>query len=246
MAVIVQISKIQLRRGLQTDLQPQNLAPGEMGFAVDTGRLFIGPDPNHDGVWSMRSLPPYDGIEILTEASVETFSRLFDRLHRTLGPVGLIEGGATFDRRPYLEAELPVSSSWGAVMVKRVDQATGLYENAVTEEMILAKDTSVGGVVDYFLLDTANVVRSGRITIIHDGNSTSDAARVVDENTSFPKIAGNGTPITVDQLYTTGVQFRAMRVGSGASAYIRLEYKNTEATPFTMQLRAMVAARLNP
>jgi hypothetical protein len=244
MAVIVNISKIQLRRGLQTDLQPENLSTGEMGFAVDTGRLFIGSDPDETGLWSSRVLPPYDSIEILTEASVETFARLFDRLHRTLGPIGVVDGAAGFDRRPYLEAELPIASSWSPVLVKIADQGTGLFENAETEDLVLARGDSVGGKIEYFLLDTATVSRTGTLFIIHDGNGDSDEARVVDECIAFPKIAGNGTPIVVDDLFTTGVQFRAVRVGSGLDTVIRLEYKNTEASAYTMQLRAMVTSRL--
>jgi hypothetical protein len=39
------ISRIQNRRGLKQDL-PQPLRPGELGFAIDTGQLFIGSDPD--------------------------------------------------------------------------------------------------------------------------------------------------------------------------------------------------------
>jgi len=58
---IVQISQIQLRRGLQQDL-PQ-LASAEMGWSVDTRRLFIGNGTLAEGA-------PTEGItEILTERS---------------------------------------------------------------------------------------------------------------------------------------------------------------------------------
>ena len=243
---VIQISKIQLRRGLYSEVQPENLSPGEMGFALDEGRLFIGTDPDITGVWSERELPPYDAVEVLTETSIETFARMFDRLHRTLGPVGLAEGIA-FTRRPYLEAELAIASSWTTVQVKRADAGTGLYETGQFENLILAQDASVGAVVTYFLMDDENVVRSGTLTVLHDGSVTSDVARVIDESLAYPKIAGNGTPILVSQLFTTGVQFRALREGNEEAGYtISLEYKNTEAVAYTMQLRVMVAARLDP
>jgi hypothetical protein len=58
---IVQISQIQLRRGLQQDL-PQ-LASAEMGWSVDTRRLFIGNGTFEEGA-------PSEGVtEILTEYS---------------------------------------------------------------------------------------------------------------------------------------------------------------------------------
>ena len=58
---IVQISQIQLRRGLQQDL-PQ-LASAEMGWSLDTRRLFIGNGTTEEGA-------PTTGVtEILTEHS---------------------------------------------------------------------------------------------------------------------------------------------------------------------------------
>lgn len=58
---IVQISQIQLRRGLQQDL-PQ-LASAEMGWSVDTRRLFIGNGTLAEGA-------PIEGVtEVLTERS---------------------------------------------------------------------------------------------------------------------------------------------------------------------------------
>jgi hypothetical protein len=58
---IVQISQIQLRRGLQQDLP--NLASAEMGWAVDTRRLFIGNGTLEEGA------PSLGKTEILTEYS---------------------------------------------------------------------------------------------------------------------------------------------------------------------------------
>jgi len=221
---VIQITKIQIRRGLQSEVQPENLDPGEFAFAFDTGRLFVGSHPDHEGLWSMRAIPPYEAIEVLTEGSLETFARMFDRMHRTLGPVGLVEGGPAYTRRPYLEATLEAETAvWSAVMVKRADQGTGLYDDEDTDEFLLARYSSVGAMVDYYILDTGNVLRAGRLTIVHDGNEVGDDARIVDEQVSFPKVAGNGTPIPIDDLFTTGVQFRATRVTTSPGNYaIRL------------------------
>lgn len=59
---IVQISRIQHRRGLQQDL-PQ-LASGELGWSVDQRRLFIGNGTIEEGA------PEIGRTEILTEQSV--------------------------------------------------------------------------------------------------------------------------------------------------------------------------------
>ena len=75
----VQVSKIQLRRGPESDLPgaPLSLSPlafspglddGELGFTDDTGRLFIGQTSPTNGIISyQRSTFPYQNIEVLTE-----------------------------------------------------------------------------------------------------------------------------------------------------------------------------------
>jgi len=60
---IVQISRITNRKGLQDDL-PQPLAPAELGWAVDTRQLYIGP-----GTLAEGSPDEYNNVEILTEYS---------------------------------------------------------------------------------------------------------------------------------------------------------------------------------
>lgn len=60
---IVQISRITNRKGLQEDL-PQPLAPAELGYAVDSRQLFIGP-----GTLAEGSPDEQNNVEILTEYS---------------------------------------------------------------------------------------------------------------------------------------------------------------------------------
>ena len=75
----VQLSKIQLRRGTASDLPgaPITLTPlvfsaglddGELGFATDTGRLFVGQiSPTNGFVNYQRTTFPYQNVEVLTE-----------------------------------------------------------------------------------------------------------------------------------------------------------------------------------
>ena len=60
---IVQISRITNRKGLEEDL-PQPLAPAELGWAVDTRQLYIGP-----GTLAEGSPDEQNNVEILTEYS---------------------------------------------------------------------------------------------------------------------------------------------------------------------------------
>lgn len=65
---VVQISRIQHRRGKRNDLPRPNLNEGEFGFATDTGELFIGA-PTFPFVSSRETDFPYKNIQILTEFS---------------------------------------------------------------------------------------------------------------------------------------------------------------------------------
>lgn len=246
MPVIIQISKIQLRRGVQSELGEGSLAPGELAATMDTGRLFLGTDPDQGGplreMVEDRPIAPYDALEVLTEASVETFARLLDRLSRSTGPIGLVEGAETFIRRPYMEAELPVSFIWAPVQIKQIDQVTGLYGAGADIELTLAEGNSFAGLIDYFMLDASVVVRTGVMVALHDGNESIDEGRLVDEHVATPAIQGNGTPVLVDDLFVTGVQFRVRRVSSGGEFRMRLEYKNSTATEYEIKLRVMVAS----
>lgn len=65
---VTQISKIQIRRGFQSDLG--NLAAGEFGWAIDTQRLFIGNGSTEEGA-------PLEGItEVMTNISLSTIEQL--------------------------------------------------------------------------------------------------------------------------------------------------------------------------
>jgi hypothetical protein len=74
---IVQISRIQQRRGLEQDL-PQ-LASGEMGWSTDTNKLYIG-----NGTLAEGSPLPGQNTEILTQYSIVTLS---DNLSSNIGQI---------------------------------------------------------------------------------------------------------------------------------------------------------------
>jgi hypothetical protein len=64
---VTQISRIQIRQGLASDL-PVNLASGEFGLANDTGELFVG-TPNLFQVANRAVTYPYFNTQVLTEFS---------------------------------------------------------------------------------------------------------------------------------------------------------------------------------
>ena len=95
---IVQISRIQHRRGKATDL-PQ-LAAGELGWVVDDQRLYIGNGTVADGA------PAVGNTEILTSGS-SAFSSALNYVYKGyLGDATPILTGATSDIKRTLQATL--------------------------------------------------------------------------------------------------------------------------------------------
>jgi hypothetical protein len=66
---VIQISRIQHRRGLQSDLP--NLASAELGWSVDTRKLYIGNGTTEEGA------PSLGKTEILTQYSILDFESSF-------------------------------------------------------------------------------------------------------------------------------------------------------------------------
>jgi hypothetical protein len=97
----IQISKIQLRRGLEQDLpgamQANGLDIAEVAFTTDTNRLFIGTDPSTSSlvsaVHTVRNVSggglPYNNVEILTEFS-PTNQLIFDSEARNIKSAFLV------------------------------------------------------------------------------------------------------------------------------------------------------------
>lgn len=129
---IVQISKIQNRRGLNQDL-PQ-LAGGELGWSIDSRQLYIGNGTLGEGA-------PVEGhTEILTEFSIINFTAGFASQVNTLaGNVTVLEGNivtinsqiATLQQGTIsnVAATLPISS--GAVTASSL--SNGSFNYTVTQ-----------------------------------------------------------------------------------------------------------------
>lgn len=255
---VIQISKIQLRRGLEQDFTSStSLGPAEMAFATNTGRLFIGADDAMLGPWPTRTTqPPYGNIEVLTEASLQTFARLFDRFNRSLGPIDGVDGQPSFQRRPYFEADLPETDSTPQpVMVKAISETTGALDNMSTDEFVIANITrSCGARLEYYVMaqhpeggtGALECVRSGVLTVVHNGD-VAFPAQVSDEYVTFPMIPADGAPVLYDAAFETGLRFGASILSNGDGNYrVRLEYRNETGRALTVYLRGSAAADLAP
>ena len=93
---IIQISRIQHRTGANVDL-PQ-LSEGELGFATDERRLYIGNDPTLH--------PPADGgtttqTEVLTEVSLLNFAKVDGAANSTFNVSGDLQNGQVLVAKDY-------------------------------------------------------------------------------------------------------------------------------------------------
>lgn len=148
----IQISKIQMRRGPESDLPNPSLDDGEIGFANDVGRLFIGQtnptfgNPNYN-----RNVFPYQNIEILTESSPldELLAPAFaDNQKGFISSVPLIQTGSWTDFEVYDSTNTPA--------IFHVD----------------LPGCGVNAIMSYFIYDSSNnPIRHGTLDIIWNVNT---------------------------------------------------------------------------
>ncbi len=130
---IIQLTKIIMRSGLAIDLpgKPTSLAPlryeaglevGEMGFASDIGRVFVGSDPAQGSPQFNRTVFPYRNIEVLTENSTDTINRMVGDAMR--------EGGSDM----YYHSNLPAhTTDWEDVLLPRQGDETYNFRLAYSD-----------------------------------------------------------------------------------------------------------------
>ena len=125
---IVQISRIQHRRGKRTDL-PQ-LAAGELGWVVDEQRLFIGNGTVADGA------PAVGNTEIVTSGS----SAFTTALNHTY--------------QGYLGASTPITTSLARTLGQRLDEYVSVKDFGATGDDSTADLTAIQNAIDEIYKDT--------------------------------------------------------------------------------------------
>jgi hypothetical protein len=221
----VSITKIQLRRGLASDLpgQPTSLSPlafpegldeGELGYTTDTGRLFVGIGSGATGPTGtvpLTGMPnfqrfgfPYQNIEVLTENS----------------PLQFILGEAFADNQLGFIQTVPLIPSstfqtlqvanYGVMTDFKLDLATGVG--------------STSAIISYFIFDsTMNPIRQGRLSVLW--------------NTSMATV-----PLCTDEAQVAignvnAIQWQALQKGSLGNNHIVLQYINNTGDSPLMFLR---------
>ena len=125
---IVQISRIQHRRGKRTDL-PQ-LAAGELGWVIDEQRLFIGNGTVADGA------PAVGNTEIVTEGSSAFTTAL------------------SYTYKGYLGDSTPITTSQQRTLQDRLDEYVSVKDFGAKGDDSTADLTAIQNAIDELYIDT--------------------------------------------------------------------------------------------
>ena len=150
---IVQISKIQQRRGLQQDL-PQ-LSSGELGWSIDSRRLYIGNGTLAEGA-------PVEGrTEVLTEFSIINFTTGFSaNLLALESNVGVIQGNIVTINNQIAVLQAGTTSSNSASLLS-------------SSSGNIAGINATNATISYSLIQQGNMQRNGTILMSRYGSTIS-------------------------------------------------------------------------
>jgi hypothetical protein len=166
---IVQISRIQHRRGKRTDL-PQ-LAAGELGWVVDEQRLFIGNGTVADGA------PAVGNTEIVTSGS----SAFTTALNHTY--------------QGYLGASTPITTSLARTLGQRLDEYVSVKDFGAKGDDSTADVTAIQNAIDEIYTDTdKDDTRSRRILFFPAGTYRINAALKIPP---YAHLVGEGPDKTI-------------------------------------------------
>lgn len=142
---VIQISRIQHRRGLADEL-PDALAEGEIGFATDSGEVFIGAPSNE--LVANRKAYPYQNIKILTEFDIQ----------RSIS-------GDVYYHGPLKRYLIPTVNPLNVALFNTNNATYGIYDFSIT--------TTDAGADDDIILPEGAPIQVG--TLIVCGDKTSPA-----------------------------------------------------------------------
>lgn len=218
---IVQISRIQHRRGKRTDL-PQ-LAAGELGWVIDEQRLFIGNGTVADGA------PAVGNTEIVTNGT-SSFTTALNYVYKGyMGDATPIVTGSSGDYSRTLQATLDDRVSvkaFGAMGDNSTDDTAAiqraldeLYSDSTDQDDTRARRTLFfpAGIYKITTAMTippyAHLVGEGPDkTVIENSGATAVAVTEDDDGQGFGSI-GNGGATTPTQVQISNITFKSTHVG---------------------------------
>ncbi len=189
---VIQISRIQHRRGLESDLP--NLASAELGWSVDTRKLYIGNGTIEEGA------PSLGRTEILTQYSIIDFQTTFTaNIIALQSNLVLVNGNVTA-----LSTRVSTLES-GSLLSTSVNLLAGA--SAATITTITANNSVIN-----YTMGQGSSVRTGSITLSRSASTvsfTEEYTETVDTDVVFTMNA-NATTASLNYTATTAgnLQYR--------------------------------------
>ena len=204
---IVQISRIQHRRGKKTDL-PQ-LAAGELGWVIDDQRLYIGNGTVADGA------PAVGNTEIVTSGS----SAFTTALNHTY--------------QGYLGDSTPVTTSQSRTLGQRLDEYVSVKDFGATGDDSTADVTAIQNAIDEIYTDTdKDDTRARRVLFFPAGTYRINAALKIPpyahlvgegpDKTIITNSGNNAVMVTMDDEGNVGANIG----NSGATTPTQIQISN--------------------
>lgn len=232
----IQVSKIQLRRGLAADLPGKpavgnptlpspGLDVGEIVFTTDTGQVFIGIDQSQGGQTVGRYTFPFQNIEVLTENSSQRMQQFYDVFTREIRT-------AFFVSKPLAITNTPINPlGWQPLSVAAIDQPSLAVVFPISPNPVAT------AIVNYFIYDGSTPIRSGKMTIVSNGTSLVPVLK--DEYANYARAdLTNATGALDPNMVYGSIQFRAQLIPNGTASQTVIQYLNlTNSTTMTVYFR---------
>jgi len=189
---VIQISRIQHRRGLQSDLP--NLASAELGWSVDTRKLYIGNGTIEEGA------PSIGKTEVLTQYSIIDFQTTF------AANITALQSNLVL-----------VNSNVSALTSRVVSLESGVVGYSTTELLAGASAATITNItannaVISYSMGQGSSIRTGSITLSRSASTvsfTEEYTETVDTDVVFTMNA-NATTARLNYTATTAgnLQYR--------------------------------------
>ena len=208
---IVQISRIQHRRGKKTDL-PQ-LAAGELGWAVDDQRLYIGNGTVADGA------PAVGNTEILTTGS----SAFTTALQHTY--------------KGYLQESTPITTSVQRSVATKLDDVVSVKDFGAKGDSSTADLSAIQSAIDAIYRNSDKTdTRSRRILLFPAGTYTINGSLTIPPHAHF---VGEGMDKTI--IRNTGANTVAVTEDTSGNVFGSISAAPTDIQISNMTIKNTVA-----
>lgn len=216
---VIQISKIQIRRGVADSPTPSGLpqlSSGELGWAIDEQRLWIGSGAVSEGA------PAVSNVEILTAAGLTSILQTFTATNYTYKLDQGTGGGAL-----------------GAVqrsIQEKLDDNADALDFGIMGDGVTDDTSAIQGAINALYLNNQGVNDGPRLNF-HPGNFIVSGQIYIPP---YAKLIGSGIDKTTFTMVATGTNihavFSTVGINSSGTAYVTTANINSTSFPRNIEL----------